>query len=1556
MNEIVNSKTNYVSKLNKAITSCSSIGYEACTNTNLEKNMNNIRYECNSFGAYFSSPYCWQPVANLGDDDFCSSKAPCLYGQWDCDSDSQCSSNYDCVDYDGYTCLLGQECGCCNVGEKWISSSNTCFKITNPSITSVYWSSVTANTGDIISLNVQTIDIPNGESVVFEIWEDDGLGRSFGDDKLSPSLFTTINNNFAQTNWEVLNNDDSFNGNVEYYFVAKVSGKEKVSTTLNTKFGRNGWDCDQFRTIIGGQCASNLICDGNTPTFDLENEGCCYNYENWNAQKKFCNYAVSGKIFQVTQIGQTFSEYPYGNLKLKVFVEDEDLLEDDVIKSFEVYPNANGEFNFNPEYYISNWNLPPILIDYKINSIFVIENNEIIGKWTNHFSNKKHFRIGEESVKQIVRIHKDKTSWEKNYFPDIDTVSLLKEKEKIEKTKSITDLYLLKWKGNLVIDKEDKYYFSFNVTGDVKLIMNNQTYLDTIQSKSKSKDFEVYLEKGEHELYFEFYEKTSFNPIIHFGNYENKTNEASELNFKKFETEMLFLDETEIITKAIGPVNNNPDYMISFLEEPEIMRNTKPLILIHGKHGESGYWEKGGIQNYFNNEGYDAWEFYYPGDDSIDKSGALLGDALDYLKRTRYGSSQKFDIISHSMGGLVSRSYIQGISSYSYKNDVAHLVMIGTPNYGTGSTIGITQGWKTKAFDIPYWKVEEVRLNPSILIDKIRLHPESWISLSSFFGIESGDIFFGILIKELYYNVIDLVYVFNSMTLDNTNSPIYKQMSLGSQFIEELNTKNVYVNSLVIIGNKDKIDTSSGESFLCSILNELGHQEGEDNEHDCFVAISSSSLLDKNITLSVISNKNHATEKDKIKDYSASIVYFLQNKSDSDISSQSYAYFNPKTGYKKNFNQYDEGSIQIKILENGGIWNQNSNLELQIESISSGQRFNMTRNIISKNYFHFNRQDGKIDSYYTIPIGEYKLIIPGYLDNPKFHFNIKPMETNFLVIDLSSDLLDNDNDGISNTFDKCPSLYGTYCNGCPTPSCGLNTLPTCPINSVPICQTVDCSSNSDCGIDGFSGPNFCSQSGDAVGNLIKYLCNKPGTFESFCSSSVETKVVDDCSSFEICNNGICQDKPTGICSSNSQCGSNGYISGNYCSANDDSVRDYRTFICNNPGTSQSNCTSIVSSQIVDTCTINEFCNNGICQNIPDTCSSNSQCGTDGYIDSNKCGGDGNVYRDWKINICYNQNTPQSYCGYNINSNLIQNCLYGCENGECKPMPPIQTPQITILNPSSEDYPSDRIPVSLRVTSIVDSLIIVDVAGSRTKSKVLCYECDEYDDSYSLREGSHIIKFQGWKDGVLVDEEVKEINIDTTPPKITKTLPRKGFSNGDFSLEFRELNPSMVTLYYGIQGDTRGENINLDTDCQEGQRGKSCHKQVYINSFDGSTIQYKFEVKDGAGNVKTSKPIEIEVDISRPIVAWNTPIIDGRRVTFRLFVDEINFDEVIYIDTSDSRPKERRLCSRLNENKFCEKRITLREGTHNINVFVKDEAGNIMAIEGIEFVCNDNVCQ
>jgi len=69
--------------------------------------------------------------------------------------------------------------------------------------------------------------------------------------------------------------------------------------------------------------------------------------------------------------------------------------------------------------------------------------------------------------------------------------------------------------------------------------------------------------------------------------------------------------------------------------------------------------------------------------------------------------------------------------------------------------------------------------------------------------------------------------------------------------------------------------------------------------------------------------------------------------------------------------------------------------------------------------------------------------------------------------------------------------------------------------------------------------------------------------------------------------------------------------------------------------------------------------------------------------------------------------------------------------------------------------------------------------------------------------------------------------------------------------------------------------------------------------------------------------------------------DGNRVTFNFNITEKNFDVIEYMDTSESRPRWRTMCSRLKDDGTCSKRITFRDGIHDLSIQVVDGAGNIV---------------
>jgi len=71
--------------------------------------------------------------------------------------------------------------------------------------------------------------------------------------------------------------------------------------------------------------------------------------------------------------------------------------------------------------------------------------------------------------------------------------------------------------------------------------------------------------------------------------------------------------------------------------------------------------------------------------------------------------------------------------------------------------------------------------------------------------------------------------------------------------------------------------------------------------------------------------------------------------------------------------------------------------------------------------------------------------------------------------------------------------------------------------------------------------------------------------------------------------------PPATCSTNSECGTDGFIGQPTCSGNN-RIQNYRTFTCNLPGTTLSFCSNTTTSRVLETCAYG--CSNGVCNSAP----------------------------------------------------------------------------------------------------------------------------------------------------------------------------------------------------------------------------------------------------------------------------------------------------------------------------------------------------------------------
>ena len=301
-----------------------------------------------------------------------------------------------------------------------------------------------------------------------------------------------------------------------------------------------------------------------------------------------------------------------------------------------------------------------------------------------------------------------------------------------------------------------------------------------------------------------------------------------------------------------------------------------------------------------------------------------------------------------------------------------------------------------------------------------------------------------------------------------------------------------------------------------------------------------------------------------------------------------------------------------------------------------------------------------------------------------------------------------------------------------------------------------------------------------------------------------------------------------------------------------------------------------------------------------------------FNEENQCYSSGN------FNIC---NTLGGECG-----------VFGGGNLDAEP------PILTLSSPvENEIYKERKVLVDFEINEKATVYFMNSEDNGRWIK--ICDKCLDYFRERSFDEGLNNLTFR------VVDVVGNENNfnlsffVDSKDPRILKTDPRNGFASGNFNVQFKEENPTNLTLTYGnnISGYLSQE-LNLETECNENKGKIICNTDVNLDNYDGEEIEYQFILTDIAGNFDESKKRNLDVDTTFPILNELNYTIDRSRVNFFMNITEINFDQVEYIDNSDLRPRWKILCSRLKEG-ICEKKISLKTGGHDLSIQVIDDAGN-----------------
>lgn len=270
-------------------------------------------------------------------------------------------------------------------------------------------------------------------------------------------------------------------------------------------------------------------------------------------------------------------------------------------------------------------------------------------------------------------------------------------------------------------------------------------------------------------------------------------------------------------------------------------------------------------------------------------------------------------------------------------------------------------------------------------------------------------------------------------------------------------------------------------------------------------------------------------------------------------------------------------------------------------------------------------------------------------------------------------------------------------------------------------------------------------------------------------------------------------------------------------------------------------------------------------------------------------------------------------------------------------------QLFIDKPQTSVYESNRIPFQLTTTENSEEIVYINHDENIPRETRLCRDCNQFgvdrEKTIVLKEGQNRLEFIARSTiGEVAKKEVT-VFIDNKAPRITRAEPRSGFTQGNFHVEFSELNPEQLILHYGnAQTGMRMHEVDIDQKCTM-DRIYRCDFDVDLSDYDEEQITYYFELRDISGKTDVNRSYTLKIDITPPTVGQVDFSIEGNRVTFEIPITEPNFAELSYIDQEETIPREHRLCYRL-ENGICRETDSFGEGPHTLDYTVKDQAGNM----------------
>jgi len=130
-----------------------------------------------------------------------------------------------------------------------------------------------------------------------------------------------------------------------------------------------------------------------------------------------------------------------------------------------------------------------------------------------------------------------------------------------------------------------------------------------------------------------------------------------------------------------NPIGSEKKFMkinVKFSNDREHM----PILQIHGFTSDARIWDV------LNLTGYSMWQLEYPNTGEVRKSAWALSKAIQHIKDSSLYIFTKLNVLSHSMGGLVTRAYTVNMGRdllgniANYNNDINCVAFLACPNLG----------------------------------------------------------------------------------------------------------------------------------------------------------------------------------------------------------------------------------------------------------------------------------------------------------------------------------------------------------------------------------------------------------------------------------------------------------------------------------------------------------------------------------------------------------------------------------------------------------------------------------------------------------------------------------------------------------------------------------------------------------------------------------------------------------------------------------------------------------------------------------------------------------